>query len=265
MLRFINFLKSPSTLRYSSVICDLHHFYTRNLFIGAFILSFTKQLFGDVIICCCSKYPSDLINTNCLINSTFTEDGKYHYYYQWISTVLLLEALAFCIPNIIWKTFAGYFVESLSIQSYKFDRDYCDTILNKPKDNHKDFLRLHFCIDIIYIINDISQIQLLHMLLNKSKNPLPKNIFPIYTKCQLSVFESSDVSIYQFMCLLPHKVFFIIAVWFHILILVHSLTFIYQIYLLFKRSKFDLFLFSVIKFNIRGLNIIYIKTRLEHD
>lgn len=285
MLQFLTQLKNYSsiTTRYCSFTCDLHYFYTRNLFICAFLLSGARQLFGDSIICCCvTAYPRDLINTNCFTNGTFTyvdSTPYYHYYYQWIPLVLLLESLAFSVPNLIWEYFVASYIKSLSIQNPKLDENYCNFIVLELRNTRFNFYLKHLLLDVTYLANVILQMYLLDLFLNNDYIDFfkynTKNLFPLYTKCNFKISENSDYSYYKLECLLPlnilyEKIFKILWFWFHILLILQAIGILKRLIEMAPIKKGPLyyntnkwFLYQIIKHNLEGENYWYVNKKLN--
>lgn len=295
MLRFLPSLKdnNPLLLRFCSTSCDLHYFYTRNFFIATFMLSITKQLFGDSITCCCvtNKIPKDTVDTSCFLNGTFTYINEsyyglnihlpkyYHNYYQWIPLIFVLESLAFSFPHWIWETIVGNYIKQLSIKTTKLDESYCNFIVSELKNSEYMFYLKHVILDMFYFANVLFQMLLLNICLNNDFIQFSEKLFPIYTNCHFTWMESSDYSLYKLKCILPlnilyEKIFKI--VWFGCYALLVIQLFILLkrlfewIHLPFKRYMGPLshdtnkwFLYQIVKSNIAGENYWYIHHRLK--
>lgn len=294
MLRFLQFLKftKSSSIRYSSLFCDLYYIHTRNFFLASFILSFTKQLFGEIIICnrASSAYTTTLHSTYCLINGTFTymdstkKELYFHDYYQWISIVLLFEALAFSIPHIIWKTYIGRKIENLTLTDLKLDEKYCNFVISQLDQPDCNFLKFHIIYELCNLINVKFQFILLHLLLNRDFYPgffyLPsERLFPIFVSCRFEPHEFTDSSVYKDFCLLPLNIlyknlFLIIWIWFHIIFILHcivlfkrllfaNIVYLRKIFGPFYQDPDKWFFYQIVKHNIRGENSDYIKNKLK--
>ena len=279
MLRYLTLLKYNSpTYRFCSYTCDLHYYVTRNIFVASFILSITKQLFGDTIICCCMvNYPSDLINTHCLLNGTFhylnnskTESAKYyHFYYQWVPLVFLLESLAFSTPNWLWESLVGNYMKQLSIQDLKLDKKYCDFILSELIYSKFFYNLKHFILDLIYCFNVLLQMYSLNIFLNNDfinliKFTLPSNnLFRMTTLCHVMWHENTDYSHYKLKCILPlnilyNKIFLVLWFWLHLICIFQIIVTICRLFK-FKNNKL---LHDIVLKNVNGENHKYISNLL---
>lgn len=291
MLRFLTLMKyNNPTLRFCNYSCDVHYFYTRNLFVAMFILSITKQLFGDTIVCCCSQYVN-LHDYVCLTNGTFTKINEpfygshpilpryYHYYYQWIPLVFLLESLAFSIPNFAWETAVGKYIKQLSITSTKLDENYCEYIVTELKKSKFCFYFKHLVLDLVYFGNVLLQMYLLDMLLNNDyidymnlfEFKLPSNLlFPLDAYCEMNWKESSDWSFYKMRCVLPlnvlyKKSFLVLWFWLHFLCFFQPLVILVRMFeFMFTCCNVNTWaLYQIVKHNINGENYRYIRSHFE--
>ncbi|CAG0889852.1 unnamed protein product [Darwinula stevensoni] len=105
------------------------------------------QFIGDPIFCISNalgpkaKAEMKAVNIYCLISSTFTlpdeydketgadvahpglgvdapeKDKRYHSYYIWVPIVLLLQAISFRIPHLLWKGFEGGRLRAIIVES----------------------------------------------------------------------------------------------------------------------------------------------------
>lgn len=277
MLRFLTLLKYNSpTYRFCSYTCDIHYYFTRNIFVACFILSITKQLFGETIMCCCmTRYPSDLTNSLCLLNNTFhylnnskmESDKYYHYYYQWVPLVFLLESLAFSAPNWLWEILVGNYIKQLSIQNVKLDEKYCDFIISELSYSKFFFNLKHLILDLIYCFNVLLQMYLLNIFLNNDFINLFKlpsnNLFQMSTLCSIKWHESSDYSVYKLRCILPlnvlySKIFIVLWFWLHVICIFQILVVIHRL-IKFRTKKF---LKDIVLQNINGENRTYVTSSL---
>lgn len=104
----------------------LNHFYTTGILIIFTVVVSARQYVGDPIRCWCpAEFPGthvDYTNNLCWIKDTYyipleeqVPSGQFYYlrkekeinYYQWVPVMLLIQALLFYMPCIIWRILNG--------------------------------------------------------------------------------------------------------------------------------------------------------------
>lgn len=288
MLKFLTLMKyNIPALRYCHYSCDLHYYYTRNIFVAMFTLSVTRQLFGDNIACE-NNVLKNIADISCFINGTFTYlnysyyktnpnlNKYYHFYYQWIPLVLLLESLAFSIPNWIWEIAVGPYVKRLSIPDSKLDEKYCMIIVSEVRNSKFHFYLKHFILDLTYLGNVLLQMYLLDMFFNNDyinvfrlKLTLPSShLFPLYVRCNFDWFAVTDHNYYKLRCILPlnilySKIFLFMWFWLHFLCCFQALVIVMRLFELTCCNVNTWFFYRVVKHNIMGENYWQISSHFE--
>lgn len=113
----------------------LHYRITFLVFIISSMLVTARQYFGAPIICTATGVAANVVDTYCYFTSTFSlstywnktltnlpdsipypgvglgndlsPDAIHHYYYQWVTFMLFLQAIMFYFPRYIWKSLEG--------------------------------------------------------------------------------------------------------------------------------------------------------------
>ena len=122
-------------LHINGMVFRFHCTLTVILLMSFFIINSTKQIIGQPIACDIDKQSinKDVLNAYCYIRSTYSlvESDRsliypgvalsglsqakivYHYYYQWVWCLLLIQAVCFYFPRWLWKSFESDKISSL--------------------------------------------------------------------------------------------------------------------------------------------------------
>lgn len=226
-----------------------------------------RQYFGDPIDCLVDGVHQNVMDTYCWLYSTYTvskkmrgregldfvkpgvgphvdgeDEVRYHRYYQWVSLVLMIQAICFYTPRYIWKVWEGGRMRQLSMDVHRFDgenvaskRDLVNYLYKNMGLNSSYALGFLFC-EFISLINVIAQLVFLDYFLEGEfrlyglqvvdftlQNPDERVdpmawVFPKITKCTFSKYgPSGDIQTIDGLCILTlnnvnEKVF--VLVWF---------------------------------------------------
>ena len=226
-----------------------------------FFLLFTSSLYvysnmyKSSPIMCSHGYLTDQFATKiedqyCLTHSTKSLHGskeKVHFEYQWVATVLFLQALTFCVPRFIFKRFENGRI-SIIIQNLNHPlllEDARKSQILNISNYWNNYRGTHFTLAMTFLVCEIfnliiltTQIAITNLFLgghfltigtNLFQIDIDQNsfsidqIFPNVAKCTLSAYDPSGfINQRDIYCLLPqnsvHKYVYI-ALWFWYLIL----------------------------------------------
>jgi hypothetical protein len=174
--------------------CQLHHTYTRLLFLFSFAMSTYRQLtVSGAILCNCPEFKNEeFCNVLCLTNGTYTltneslfatsvdAEREYHRYYQFVPIVFLLQVVSFGLPNLFWE-------HVLSNHSIPYYYKYL-------------FIKL------VFLAHLVAHDVLLREFVGKDR--FTNGNFPLYSRCEFVQMASSDVNKYSVFCLLPLNVLY---------------------------------------------------------
>lgn len=267
------------------------HRTTSTILFALSIITTSTVYFKNAIECTTSnnEYLERVINNYCWIHSTYTlpdylisngtkkevlqahpgvasssdEDNKtYHTYYQWVCFVLFFQAIAFRVPQYLWKSWEGGRIRALSkdLSSWKIDSkeqmDKKSLILEyfeKTKGYNQLYAWSFFACEILNMANIIIQIHFTDRFVNyafttygfdvlkfPNENPLKRtdpmaHAFPKVTKCVFRAFgPSGDIIPYDAMCVLSlniinEKIYIFLWFWFIFLGTVTGLSLIYRL------------------------------------
>ncbi|GFY61761.1 innexin [Trichonephila inaurata madagascariensis] len=235
-----------------SLLVDFNQIHVRNLFLFCFALSISRQYFGENINCQIDghRVSQSFLDTKCFINGTLTNFSGvqepilpvlYHDYYQWVSIVLLLQAISFHLPFRLWSKNIHSYVQELTIQ--KFEKSECDRVFNVITSSKGNgiFWKI-WTLECFYAAQLICQIFLLNLFFHRvwslsrwSWSAIPI-LFPEMGTCIYDYFSGGGQTAGRFRCLLPlnsvyRKVFFVIYGLFAILLVLHKVFFLYRLFL----------------------------------
>ncbi|GFS52511.1 innexin [Trichonephila inaurata madagascariensis] len=122
-----------------SLLIDFNQIHVHNLFLFYFALIISRQYFGENINCQTDghRVSQSVLDTKCFINGILTNSSGgeepilpvlYQDYYQWVSIVLLLQAISFRLPFRLWSKNIHSYVQELTIQ--KFEKSKYDRVFN---------------------------------------------------------------------------------------------------------------------------------------
>lgn len=135
-------LSFSKTKRDSDVIDRLNHMQTTMLLVMFAVLVTTKQFVGDSITCWVPAHftgnQEEYTNSYCWVRNTYllpndqpvpkveeADKRRMIPYYQWLPMILLMQALFFYLPNVVWHTFnrrAGVDISSIVAAGLTFNR-----------------------------------------------------------------------------------------------------------------------------------------------
>lgn len=242
-----------STRDAEGFLCNLHQKYVRLFFIVSFSFSIARQLVGDNIICQATKQDIDqnLLETVCFINGTFSKDDEgnifHHPYYQWISTVFLLEALSFSFPFTIWNKYYGFYVSEL--KHVKSDESYRKVVRMIEDTNGNNIFYAILGLEWVYSVHLVVQGGLLNAFFNNAFS-YPWNlkalqtVFPDYGSCWFTYFSGGFATTGRFYCALPlnalyRKIFFVVLFGFWLLLFFQIFYLTFQTVLAIRRKNID--------------------------
>lgn len=294
MLHILNSIKSLLKFEKSNIdniVFSLHYEATVIILVAFALFVTTNQYIGDPIECLIDEIPKNFIDTYCWMYGTYIVlnkiDGeigrdviqpgvtnfieneknevKYYTYYQWVSFVLLFQALLFYIPYYVWKTWEGGRIKMLStnlnlpILDAEYRRERKSAVINYLYENlhhHNVYLyRFVFC-EALNLMNIIAQILFIDYFLDGEFktyglqvwkfiqmqpevriDPMAR-IFPKVTKCSFRKYgPSGSVQFLDGLCLLPlniinEKIYIFLWFWFLILSALSIFSIIYRIQVL---------------------------------
>ncbi|GFR05878.1 innexin [Trichonephila clavata] len=201
------------------VIVDFNQIHVRNLFLFCFALSISRQYFGENIHCQLDghKVSQSFLDTKCFINGTLTNFSGvenpilpvlYHDYYQWVSIVLLLQALSFHLPFRLYSKTLHSYVQELTIQ--KVEPSEYDRVFQviTASQGHGMFWKL-WTLECVYAAHLLCQIVLLNVFFHRvwslsswSWSAIPM-LFPDMGTCLYDYFSGGGQTTGRFRCLLP--------------------------------------------------------------
>lgn len=135
------------------------------------------EWFDDAINCIANGAPvSGAVQEYCWTHSTFTGPGKGHVrhngYYQWVSTVLLVQSICFAVPGFVWRILEKGRVQALMhrlggpTSSDERDADAAvDYLLNPPSRFIRYALRCFLC-ELLNLINVAGQMVFVNYFLD---------------------------------------------------------------------------------------------------
>lgn len=226
----------------------LHYKVTAAMLMAFSIVVTARQYVGNPIECSVDSVPWNVMDSYCWVYSTFTvdvhENGiKHHRYYQWVCFVLFLQALCFCAPRQLWKSWEGGRMRTLSAGLRGLEpaagrtaavADYMRTRTAGWRAHDAYFLRYVAC-ETLNLANVLGQIALLDRFLDGefSWSPLFRSgntVFPKLAKCSFNNYgPSGSVQLVDGLCVLPlnavnEKIFGFLWCWFLFLASVSAVT-----------------------------------------
>lgn len=279
-------------IRPRSIITDgtffkLHYRVSALVLCSFSILVSATQFIGDPIYCTVAgDIPQKLINTFCWVEGTFSlpkaflkkvgkeiiypgVDTSYgskdeiieHGYYQWVGFMLLLQAVMFYMPRLIWTSWEGNRIKSLlqELNQPVVPEDEKKRRLKRlvryfraSMHNHSSYAFRYLLCELIALINVISQIYFINHFLGGEFttygseviefssgsqegriDPMVR-VFPRITKCMFHHYgPTGDIRKIDTLCLLPlniinEKIYIVLWFWFIILTVLTSLCIIYR-------------------------------------
>ncbi|XP_015914715.1 innexin inx2 [Parasteatoda tepidariorum] len=294
-------------------IFRLHYKVTGLALLFASILVSGYQFFGNPIMCIQKDdIPEQLLNTYCWIESTFTLPkalfqevgvevvypgvGKYtqgdeivtHAYYQWVCFMLLLQAIMFCLPNVLWRALESGKMRSLIKKLYEpipvlEEGQDLETwfkgianYFRLGRSEHQQYAMKFFVCEVLNFVNVVGQIFLIDKFLGgefrnygtevfKYANTEQEDrfdpmirVFPRITKCTFHKYGSSgDVQRHDALCLLPlnilnEKIFIVMWFWFVILAILGGLLIVYRLIVMISNQARFLLLSCVASLSAKG-------------
>lgn len=289
---FKNVLKVPKVV-IDDPIFRMHYKFTGLALLFASILVSGYQFFGDPIMCIQKDdIPEQLLNTYCWIEGTFTlpkalfksvgtevvypgvdkflpEDELVgHTFYQWVCFVLLIQALMFCLPFVIWRAVESGRMKDLALKLGNAcikDEEYIVSFTGLVQFfrshgfEHQNYAKKFLFCEILNLVNVILQIHFINLFLGgqftkygmdviRYANEEQENrmdpmirIFPRITKCTFHKYGSSgDVQRHDALCLLPlnnlnEKIYIIMWFWFIILAILDVITILYRLTAIYSK------------------------------
>ncbi|XP_026466610.1 innexin inx2-like [Ctenocephalides felis] len=254
----------------------LHYKATVILLIVFSILVTSKQYIGDPIDCISTAgIKRETFNTFCWIFSTYTitdhngiTQELHHKYYQWVSIVLVLQAVMFYIPRYMWKCWENGRIKALTQdlvgplvsqeQWTTARRNYLVSYLSELNKATHAFYAIRFVIcEILNFGNVVGQFFIVNLFLGGefanygpavsvflsenimtstywSDNDPMSRIFPKTAKCSFTdIGPSGTKQIKDALCVLPlnivnEKLYAVLWFWFVGLALLSGLALIYR-------------------------------------
>jgi innexin len=189
IIKGVKHQKSSSS---ESFVDLLHYRYMSILLLCCSAIVSSKQYFANPVLCINgSKYRDEFINTYCWIHATYDEKGKHVTYYQYVGLFLMLEAVCYYIPHILWKYYS-------SIKSEKLEKS--DAML---------YFIVYIIHSIIQVANNIFQFLVISTFLQVNFFTFgiyysSLTIFPLVTKCSVYNYGASgDLQFTENRCILP--------------------------------------------------------------
>ncbi|GFR30998.1 innexin [Trichonephila clavata] len=240
-----------------SFLIDFNQIHVRNLFLFCFALSISRQYFGENIHCQLDghKVSQSFLDTKCFINGTLTNFSGvenpilpvlYHDYYQWVSIVLLLQALSFHLPFRLYSKTLHSYVQELTIQ--KVEPSEYDRVFQviTASQGHGMFWKL-WTLECVYAAHLLCQIVLLNVFFHRvwslsswSWSAIPM-LFPDMGTCLYDYFSGGGQTTGRFRCLLPlnsvyRKIFWVVYGLFASLLVLHTIFFLYRLLLTIRKG-----------------------------
>lgn len=266
---------------------DRLHYKVTVIFLVAFsILVTSGQFFGEPMSCDFPDSPYHSLNTYCYMQSTFinkqsftdsthgrfpthlrnpglTEEHqkRYYGYYQWVFIVLFLQAVAFYIPRLLWKSWEGGRIRMLAggLADPVLSKD-CIRENTKPLieyfsmqlHSHNSYAFKYFVCELLYLANIVIQIFCMNSFFGEdfqnygikvlfhqpsegdAVNPMER-VFPTMTKCTYEKYgpsgtlESRDGICVMVQNSVSSKIYVFLWFWFHILALISAIYMVYCI------------------------------------
>ncbi|ULM71617.1 viral innexin 3 [Diadegma fenestrale ichnovirus] len=285
------------------------------------LLISSRQFFADPMECYFPDFPTISLNTYCYIHSTFlvkplekkpswpqklpylgvaaqTEKDtvKFYDYYQWVSVVLLAQAVLFYLPHHIWKVWEGGLMKMLAVDLsspvISADRvnkntDVLLEYFQKQLHLHNSYAFKYFSCELLNLMNIIFQILFMNMFLGNEfqyyglyvlavnywkdglreemTNPM-QWLFPTVTKCTFKKYgPSGSVELRDGLCVLTQntvnqKMYVVLWFWFHILAAISAFVIMYRIFtLVFPSVRLRSFRSTCSLNSARDINVVFDK------
>jgi len=229
----------------------LHYRATFTILLACSALAVASSYIGSPILCMASGVPGGLMNTYCWIHATFTVPAKLagtigvnmphpgvgpttdpnlirvtdegdeirHAWYQWVTFVLFLQALAFYVPHYIWKSAEGGKISMMIQDLNKTDLEDPETKKDRreaavgyfvrTKGSHQLYVAKYVFCEMLNFVNVIGQLYFMNFFLGgqffdygvdilrvselpieERVDPLSK-VFPKVTKCTFNNYGPS--------------------------------------------------------------------------
>jgi len=278
-------------------IFRLHYRASVIILLGAIALG-TSSLVGNPINCMSDSFSGDMMNTYCWIHSTYSVNDKFngtqgvdyahpglgeddvhgdrlgwthHKFYQWVVLVLILQAGAFYLPRLLWKTAEGGVMKLLttgltdidSFMNKETRREGVKLIANyyniTPSRRGTYFMKFYFC-ELLNLVNVFLQIYFTDVFLgyqftkygrevfavseedlNNRVDPMHK-VFPKVAKCTFNKYgPSGSIQTHDALCVLPlniinEKIYIFLYFWFVFLAAVSCVWLIYRLLTIFSHD-----------------------------
>ncbi|XP_023341925.1 innexin inx2 [Eurytemora carolleeae] len=183
----------------------------------------------------------------------------YHNYYQWVAWVLFLQALLFHTPRLIWKTLEGGKVKFITSkcevtlplneeeQEERVRRLY--TLYAKYAGKNNMYALIFFVCEVLNLLNVCLNLLLVDVFLQgrfknygsdaikaylRGEDDPMGDAFPKASKCKFERYASGgDLVNHESLCILSlnivnDKVYLVMWLWFHFLVVITSLNLIYR-------------------------------------
>ena len=268
LLRLKAWLKN-SYIHLDSPVFRFHWCFTSSFLLVCslfiFILSSQRS-----IRCISSEMDTSALNDYCWAHSTYTVSNavpqlggdiqrKYVSYYQWVGYILLLQAILFYIPRIVWQKLEGGKLRSLvkdldrglEVEKIEKQKEMLDYLYDNVR-THDYWAYCYFFCELMALMNVILQIFIINkilkgvfltfgfdvvaFLLKGSDDQLDPKLFafPMMTKCTFHMFSGAELDKFDSLCMLPlnvinEKIFLFLWLWFFILVLLTILILICRI------------------------------------
>ncbi|XP_031633764.1 innexin inx2-like [Contarinia nasturtii] len=286
ILRSVTGLLKPDRVCIDGWIFRLHCKTTFIILISFSFIVSSSQYFGDPINCINDDISSSAMDSYCWIHSTYTisrhikgESGrhfaypgvmnhfdgggiiKYHKYYQWVSFILLFQALLFYAPRYVWKSWEGNRIKMLvgnlnvPVLASEEKKTQKDSVMRYLQDNlncHNFYAFRYFICEVLIFINVSTQIYFMDYFLDgefsfysinlfksmETPDDMMARVFPKLTKCSFQKYgPSGSIQAFDALCILPlnvvnEKIYIFLWFWFIILAVLSGWKLLYRALLL---------------------------------